>query len=108
LERAKKLKRKGRDEGECRTSSSRHDSVLAGTDSDLPSPPDLHRVEAALREIDVEVLVLSMRRFGEVWTLGDSQAVLLEKFQNLGVAEDWDWQDKGRKKDDGPGSEGLV
>jgi hypothetical protein len=28
-----------------------------------------------------------MRRFGEVWTLGDSQAMLLEKFQSVKLAE---------------------
>ena len=31
-----------------------------------------------------------MRRFGEVWTLGDSQALLLEKFQSVKLAEEGD------------------
>lgn len=46
--------------------------------------------EASQREVDVEVLLLSMRRMGQVWEVGDHQARIIEAIQHLSVGGDED------------------
>ncbi|KAL7414025.1 hypothetical protein BDY24DRAFT_387297 [Mrakia frigida] len=49
--------------------------------------------EASLREVDVEVLLLSMRRMGEVWAVADSQASAIEALQKLNLSDGDDGND---------------